>query len=164
MLSSGAVDRILLDEADEPPLDLLRSRHRAATFREAVGQGIGPPLGFVRATAPVSRFFVVRARSEHLTGRVTLRATGNVEAVVNGGGGAVLPAEPRWKAYELPLPLNRGRNVVELRWLAPQPDAPKEFERAARRLERGLYPEVLRRVRRAARLHGIVISPECCPR
>ena len=51
--ADGLVDAILLEEADPLPLDLLAPRHRATTFRDVIGQGLGPLLGFVRATAPI---------------------------------------------------------------------------------------------------------------
>ena len=137
------VDRVLLEEAAPAPLDILALRHRAATVREALGQGLGPPPGFVRATAPVSRFVVVRASAEDLKARITLRSAGEVAVVVNGRRVAALPAEPEWKTFEVPLVLARGRNAIELHWPPPQVDAAAEFERGARRLERGLYPEVL---------------------
>jgi hypothetical protein len=137
------VGRILLEEVDAAPLDLLAPRHRATTFRDVVGQGLGPPLGFVRATAPISRFVVVRARAENLSARITLRASGVVAVVVNGVRVAALPAGMRWTTSELALPLDRGHNLIELHWPPPRPDTSAQFERAARRLERGLYPEVL---------------------
>ena len=141
--ADGLVDRILIEEAALAPLDLLSPSHRAATFREAVGQGLGPAPGFVRATAPVSRFAVVRADAEQLTARITLRAAGDVTVVVNGVRVGRLAAKPQWTTSDIALALNRGRNLVELHWPPPRPDAVAEFERAARRLERGLYPEVL---------------------
>jgi hypothetical protein len=141
--ADGLVDAILLEEADPAPVDLLAPRHRATTFRDVVGQGLGPPLGFVRATAPISRFVVVRARAENLSARITLRAGGVVAVVVNGVRVAALPAGMRWTTSELALPLDRGHNLIELHWPPPRPDTSAQFERAARRLERGLYPEVL---------------------
>ena len=86
---------------------------------------------------------LVRAGAETLTARVTLRAAGEVAVFVNGAESARLPARMQWTTAEFGLSLNRGQNVIELRWPAPQPDCAVEFERAARRLERGLYPEVL---------------------
>ena len=56
---------------------------------------------------------------------------------------AGVAATMQWTTHEFALPLDRGRNVIELQWPPPRPDAAAEFERAARRLERGLYPEVL---------------------
>jgi hypothetical protein len=140
---NGLVDQVLTGETAETPLDLLAPRHRAATFREAVGQGLGPPAAYVRATAPISRFLVVRPDVEELTARITLRAFGNVAVFVNGVRAGVLPAGNAWQTFEIRLSLVRGRNMIELRWPAPQPDAARVFERAARRLERGLYPDVL---------------------
>lgn len=141
--ADGLVDRILIEEAAPAPLDLLAPSYRAATFREAVGHGLGPAPGFVRATAPVSRFVIVRAEAELLTARVTLRAAGEVAVVVNGVRVGSVAAQMRWTTSDIALALNRGRNVIELHWPPPRPDATLEFERAARRLERGLYPEVL---------------------
>jgi hypothetical protein len=139
----GLVDQVLLEEASLAPLDLLSPRHRAATFREAVGQGLGPPPGFMRATAAVSRFVIIRAHDEVLTGRLTLRAAGDVTVVANGVHVITFTAEPSWGTYDVPMPLCRGRNLISLHWPHPRPDVAATFERAARRLERGLYPEVL---------------------
>ena len=139
----GLVDDLLIGEAAETPLDLLLPRHRASTFRDAVGQGLGPPLAFVRATALSSRFFVVRREAEELTGQVTLRAAGSVTVMVNGVRTDVLQAEDRWKTFVIRLALSKGRNTIDLHWPAPQVDAAATFERAARRLERGLYPDAL---------------------
>lgn len=141
--ADGLVDAILLEEADSVPLDLLAPRHRATTFRDVIGQGLGPLLGFVRATAPISRFVLARARAENLSARITLRASGVVAVVVNGVRVAELPAGMRWSTSALALPLERGHNLIELHWPPPRPDTSAQFERAARRLERGLYPEVL---------------------
>ena len=141
--ADGLVDAILLEEADPVPVDLLAPRHRATTFRDIIGQGLGPLLGFVRATAPISRFVMVRARAENLSARITLRASGEVAVVVNGLRVTAVPGEIRWTTAELVLPLERGHNLIELHWPPPRPDTAAQFERAARRLERGLYPEVL---------------------
>jgi hypothetical protein len=137
------VDRILIEEVDAAPLDLLAPRHRATTFRDVIGQGLGPLPGFVRATAPISRFVAVRAEAESLTARITLRAAGEVGVVVNGNRVHNLAALPEWKTFEVGLALDRGYNAIELHWPPPRPNTTAEFERAARRLERGLYPEVL---------------------
>ena len=139
----GMVDDILIEEASCLPLDLLAPKHRATTFRDVIGQGLGPAPGFVRATAPRSRFVAVRAHSEHVTARITLRATGDVVIVVNDVECVRVSALGQWMTAEFTMRLNRGQNVIEVLWPAPQPDASAEFERAARRLERGLYPEVL---------------------
>ena len=141
--NDSLVDEVLIEEAAVLPLDLLAPKHRATTFRDVIGQGLGPTPGFVRATAPRSRFVVVRANAETLTARITLRAAGEVAIVVNGAESLRVPARRQWTTTEFGLTLNRGPNVIELRWPTPQPDAAAEFERAARRLERGLYPEVL---------------------
>lgn len=137
------VDRVLISEAGSAPLDLLAARHRAATFREAVGQGMGPSLGFVRATASVSRFFVVRPGAEELTGRITLRAAGPVSVIVNDVRVAELLGQSQWATHQVRLPLLSGRNVIELHWPPPKPDALAAFEHAARQIERGLFPETL---------------------
>ena len=112
-------------------------------MREASGQGLGPAPGFVRATAPISRFVVVRRDAEQLTARITLRAAGEMNVIVNGMAAGRVAARREWTTSDLVIALNRGRNLIELHWPPPQPDAAAEFERAARRLERGLYPEVL---------------------
>ena len=153
--ADGLVDAVLLEEADPVPVDLLAPRHRATTFRDVIGQGLGPLLGFVRATAPISRFVVVRAQAENLSARITLRASGVVAVVVNGVRVAELPSRMRWTTSELSLPLDRGHNLIELHWPPPQPDTSAQFERAARRLERGLYPDVLAAF---GELHAFVAS------
>jgi hypothetical protein len=140
---NGRVDEILIEEAAPAPLDLLTPRYRATTFREAIGLGLGPAPAYIRATARVSRFFVVRPRPERLHARLTLRCDGVVSVDINGEAAGTLAGESRWKSFELPLVLARGRNVIELHWPAPRQNAPDLFEQAARRLERGLYPEVL---------------------
>ena len=137
------VDRLLMEEAPFLPLDLLAPKHRATTMRDVIGQGLGPMIGFVRATSPRSRFIVYRASGETLTARITVQAHGDVAVVVNGTEAARISAQPHWTTTEFGLELNRGQNVIELHWPTPQPDVEVEFERAARRLERGLYPEVL---------------------
>jgi len=137
------IDNILIDEAVSTPIDLLAPKHRATTIRDVFGQGLGPSPGFVRATAPRSRFVLVRANAETLTARITLRAAGEVAVFVNDAESARVRARMHWTTVEFAVALNRGQNVIELRWPAPQPDCAAEFERAARRLERGLYPEVL---------------------
>jgi hypothetical protein len=78
-----------------------------------------------------------------LHARLTLRCDGVVSVDINGEAAGTLAGESRWKSFELPLVLARGRNVIELHWPAPRQNAPDLFEQAARRLERGLYPEVL---------------------
>lgn len=141
--NDGLVQEILIEEAAPLPLDLLAPKHRATTFRDAIGQGLGPAPGFVRATAPSSRFVAVRATAETVTARITLRAAGEVAIAVNGVECVRVSARPQWTTTAFTMRLNRGQNVIDVRWPTPQPDAAAEFERAARRLERGLYPDVL---------------------
>jgi hypothetical protein len=137
------VDQILIEDASPLPIDLLATRHRATTMRDAIGQGLGPSLGYVRATAPVSRFVVARAGEETLAVSITLRAEGAVLVLVNGVETARIAARGQWTTTRFNVTLQRGQNMVELHWPAPRPDIEGELERAARRLERGLYPEVL---------------------
>jgi hypothetical protein len=151
----GLVDQLLVEESASIPLDLLAPRHRAATFREAVGQGIGPQLGFVRVTAPTSRFLVVRPVAQELTGRITLRASGRVSVIVNDVRVAEIPGQADWETCQVRLPLTAGRNVVELRWPPPAAEIEPALERAARRMERALYPEPLAAF---GELHGFTAS------
>ena len=139
----GIVDDLLIGEAAETPLDLLLPRHRASTFREAVGQGLGPPLAFVRATASTSRFFVVRREAEELTAHVTLRAAGSVTVMVNGVRTDVLQAEDRWKTFVIRLALGKGRNT-DRPGLARTAGGRRGDVRARGATARtGLYPDAL---------------------
>jgi hypothetical protein len=61
---------------------------------------------------------------------------------INGSAAGALRADVRWQTFALELEAQEGLNRIALEWpLRPPPvDA---FEQAARRLERGAYPDVL---------------------
>jgi hypothetical protein len=61
---------------------------------------------------------------------------------MNGSAAGALAADVRWKTFALDLVAQAGLNRIALEWpLLPPPAG--AFERAARRLERGAYPDVL---------------------
>jgi hypothetical protein len=60
---------------------------------------------------------------------------------MNGVPVCTVAAGRQWTTFVLTLPAARGVNRIELEWplLSPRADS---LERAARRLERGVYPDV----------------------
>jgi hypothetical protein len=134
---------LLLAENADGAVDLLEPRFDAATFGERGGHSLGPPRSFLRATGPTSRFFLVRREAGTAHARLTCRAAGRVEVRVDGVGVATVAAEPAWCTFDLELPVRVGVNLVELVWPEAHPAGFEDRERAARRLERGLYPDTL---------------------
>lgn len=133
------------DDASGRVVDLLAARRRATTFRERGGYSLGPERAYVQALDTTSAFFVTRADARPLRCRLTCRLPGGKGAVVvsmNGVPASTLPAWREWTTFEFTLPGTAGINRIELAWpvLPPPPDS---LERAARRLERGAYPDVL---------------------
>ena len=61
---------------------------------------------------------------------------------INGSAAGAVAADVRWQTFALDLTVRTGLNRIALEWplLPPPADA---FEQAARRLERGAYPDVL---------------------
>jgi hypothetical protein len=133
------------DDASGRPVDLLAARRRATTFRGRGGYSLGPERAYVQALDTTSAFFVARADAKPLRCRLTCRLPGGEGAVVvrvNGMPGSTLPARREWTTFEFTLPGAAGVNRIELAWpVLPLP--PDSLERAARRLERGAYPDVL---------------------
>ena len=127
------------------PVDLLAARRRATTFRERGGHSLGPQRAYVQALDTTSVFLVVQADARLLRSRLTCRLPGGEGAVVvsvNGVAASTLRVRREWTTFELTLPGGVGVNRIELEWpLLPVP--PDSLERAARRLERGTYPDVL---------------------
>jgi hypothetical protein len=67
---------------------------------------------------------------------------GAVVVSVNGVAASTLRVRREWTTFELTLPGGAGVNRIELEWPS-LPAPPDSLERAARRLERGTYPDVL---------------------
>jgi hypothetical protein len=153
------IDNILIDEAVVDTARPARRRStRATTIRDVFGQGLGPSPGFVRATAPRSRFVLVRANAETLTARITLRAAGEVAVFVNGAESARVRARMQWTTVEFAVSLNRGQNVIELRWPAPQPDCAAGVRTGRAPARTRPLPRSADRLRGIARVHGRVMS------
>ncbi len=130
-------------------VDLLDPRYRATTFRERGGYSLGPERAYHRALDLVSRFFLIRDRPEPVLLRIAARlpaGEGDVGVRVNGTTVGAFAATRAWRNAEMQVAadaLRIGINRVELVWpLLALPSA-ELLEEAARRLERGVYPEVL---------------------
>jgi len=136
----------LLAEEDGPePIDLCAPARRAVTFRERGGHALAAERGYVQAFTTTSVFFLRRAREGRVSCRLTCRlpgGSGEVGVRINGVTVGSVAADVRWKTFALHLDTERGLNRIGLEWplKAPPADA---FEQAARRLERGAYPDVL---------------------
>jgi hypothetical protein len=135
---------LLLAESGEGQVDLLDPRLAAATFGDRSGHTLGPQRSFLRATVPVSRFFLVRRAAGVAVARLTCRAPGDVEVRVDGVPATSVPGVAEWSTFELRLPVRAGLNVVELAWPPAPPSAAQDGRQAADRLERGIYPDALR--------------------
>jgi hypothetical protein len=132
-------------DAPEGPIDLLDARRRATTFRERGGYSLGPERAYVQALDTTSLFFLTRAAGGPVRCRLTCRLPGGggeVSVRMNGVPAGTLAARREWTTFDVTLPGAAGVNRIELDWplLPPPPDS---LERAARRLERGTYPDVL---------------------
>ena len=66
---------------------------------------------------------------------------GEVAAGIEGGRDVLLAVEEHWKTFEFELRAPKGLSRVTLNWPVRPPPA-DSHERAARRLERGAYPDV----------------------
>jgi hypothetical protein len=131
--------------ADGPgAIDLLRPSRRATTFRERGTHALGGERAYVQAFTPASVFFLTTARAGAVSFRLTCRVPGGggeVAVGIEGGDGIRLVVEDRWKTFEFDLRAPKGLSRIILEWpLRPPP--PDSLERAARRLERGAYPDV----------------------
>ena len=134
---------VLAAEADEGVVDLLDARHRATTFRERSGHSLGPERAYLRATAPISRFYLVQALPGPVDCRLTCRLStgGEVTVVLNGQHPIQVEVAETWTTHELVLDACAGLNVLEVRWPRPRPRSAQVLEKAACRLERGVYPD-----------------------
>ena len=139
------VGRLLkADYAAADPVDLLDPHYRAFTFRDRGGYALAAERAFLRATDLVSRFALVRALAGTVRLEITCRArvAGEVRVRLNGQACGVLRTQPVWATSTVTVTAREGLNWIELEWPPSAPPA-DEIERAARKLERGLYPDVL---------------------
>jgi hypothetical protein len=126
-------------------VDLLTPRLRATTFRERSGHSLGPERAYVQSFDTVSTFALPRADAGSIRCSLTCRLPGGEGVVtvrMNGVPVRTVAAGRKWTTVVLTLPVDRGVNRIELEWplLPPRADS---LERAARRLESGVYPDVL---------------------
>lgn len=131
-------------------VDLLQDRYHARTFRERKGYSLGLERGYYQALDVWSRFHLVldgpRAVRLRLACRLPHGPGGEVAVTLNGRRLAELPAEPAWRTFDVAVPpeaTRAGLNQVELEWPLPRDGWAGELERAARNLERGIYPDAL---------------------
>jgi hypothetical protein len=141
----ASVASLLAEEDGPDPIDLCAPARRAVTFRERGGHALAAERGYVQAFTTTSVFFLRRARAGRVSCRLTCRlpgGSGEVGVRMNGSAPGAVAADVRWQTFALELVAQAGLNRIALEWpLSPPPaDA---FERAARRLERGAYPDVL---------------------
>jgi hypothetical protein len=146
-ISARARAAVLLQDDGAPgrPVDLLEPRRRATTFRGRGGYSLGPERVYVQALDTTSTFFFTRAAGGPIRCRLTCRlpgGEGKVRVRMNGVPKSALAARRRWTTFEFTLPGVVGVNQIELDWPLLPPPA-DSLERAARRLERGTYPDVL---------------------
>jgi hypothetical protein len=125
-------------------IDLLNPRYRAFTFRDRGGYALAAERAYVRATALTSTFALIRAERGLVRLRITCRAPANADVIVrvNGERAGAVRVGTQWQTSCIGVPAREGVNWLELQW-PPAAPASDELERAARRLERGLYPDVL---------------------
>jgi hypothetical protein len=138
-------ERVLMDEHDNrDPIDLLDPVYYASTFRDRAGYALAPERAYYRALDVRSRFALVRATAGPVRLEITCRARspGRAEMRINGELAVRVPLETTWRTTTVTVFARAGVSWIDLEWppAAPRPD---ELERAARRLERGLYPDVL---------------------
>jgi len=139
------IERLLKEEHGAwESVDLLDPRYRAFTFRDRGGYALGPERAYVRAPNVTSQFALILAQAGPVSLQITCRApaAGDVRVSVNGQPAGAAAVRPVWLTSELVIAAREGLNWIELEWPAAAPPQ-DELERAARRLERGLYPEVL---------------------
>jgi hypothetical protein len=147
-----ARDRIAAILADEhgrtPRVDLLDPRYHATTFREQAGYALCQERAYHRALDLSSRFLLVRREPEAMMFKLTCRlptGRGEVRVAVNGTPLAAFEAGSRWCTEMIEVAADQlcsGVNRIDIDWpLFPPSD--RMLEEDARRIERGLYPEVL---------------------
>jgi len=133
-------------------VDLLEPCYRARSFRERAGYSLGPERAFYRALDTTSAFYLVRDATQPVRLQLTCRvpsageARADVAVSVNGSSVGVFNVGASWQTFELTIPaavVREGVNVVEIDWPLLGPAWQDELERGARRLERGVYPDVL---------------------
>jgi hypothetical protein len=109
-----------------------RARHHALGGERAM-----------QAFTPTSVFFLTRPRAAAVSFRLTCRlpcSRGEVAAAISGRG-VRLAVEEHWQTFEFELRAPKGLSRITLDWPV-RPPPPDSLERAARRLERGGYPDV----------------------
>jgi hypothetical protein len=139
------LERVMKGEhAPRDPVDLLAPWYSASTFRDRTGYALAPERAYYRALNLRSRFALVRAEAGAVRLAITCRATtpGEANVQINGALCARLSLQPAWCTTVVTVQAREGVNWIDVQW---PPAAPREdeLERAARRLERGLYPDVL---------------------
>ena len=136
--------RAMADGDGPGAIDLLRPSRRATTFRERGAHALGGERAYMQAYAPTSVFFLTRPRAGPVSFRLTCRlpgGRGEVTAGIEGGADIRLGVEEHWKTFEFDLRAPKGLSRVTLDWPVRPPPS-DSLERAARRLERGAYPDV----------------------
>lgn len=136
-----------------PRLDLLAARHHARTFRDRNAYSLAPGRAYYRALDLVSSFVFPRPADGPLAARLTCRLPGaddggeaEVGVSLNGRSVGRLAVGRTWRTFALGLPaeaLRDGVNELCLTWPLLAPRSAELLERGARRLERGVYPDVL---------------------
>jgi hypothetical protein len=140
----AAAARAMAENDGPGAIDLLRPSRRATTFRERGTHALGGERAYVQAFTPTSVFFLTRPRAGPVSFRLTCRlpgGRGEIAVGIDGGRDIRLAVQERWKTFEFELRAPEGLSRITLEWpvRAPPPDS---LERAARRLERGSYPDV----------------------
>jgi hypothetical protein len=134
-----------MTDADGPgAIDLLRPSRRATTFRERGIHALGGERAYMQAFTPTSVFFLARPQAGAVSFRLTCRlpgGRGEVAAGIDGRADVVLAVEEHWQTFEFELRAPGGLSRITLDWPV-RPPPPDSLERAARRLERGTYPDV----------------------
>ena len=136
--------RAMADADGSGAIDLLRPSRRATTFRERGTHALGGERAYVQAFTPTSVFFLTRPRAGRLSFRLTCRLPGGggeITAGIDGGPDVRLAVEEHWQTFEFELQAPQGLSRITLQWPV-RPPPPDSLERAARRLERGAYPDV----------------------
>jgi len=140
----AAAAQAMAQSGGSSPIDLLRPSRRATTFRERGAHALGGERAYVQAFTPTSTFFLTGPRAGPVSFRLTCRVPGGrgeVIAAIEGGPEIRLAVEEHWKTFEFELRAPAGLSRITLEWPV-RPPPPDSLERAARRLERGGYPDV----------------------
>jgi hypothetical protein len=140
----AAAARAMADADRSGAIDLLQPSRRATTFRERGSHALGGERAYMQAFTPTSVFFLTRPRAGPVSFRLTCRLPGGggeVTAAIEGEPGVRLAVEEHWQTFEFDLRAPEGLSRITLEWPV-RPPPPDSLERAARRLERGAYPDV----------------------